>query len=108
MEEHKNTTNFRDQGLKFLNDKEWISFKNCNEAFKSKTHMKRSFCNEYRLNAKNYHFNKKKSYKSLDFSENTMKETSPVYSPFSTEKSIDLVYQNAIPNSVSLYFQPIS
>jgi len=101
MEEHK-TVNQRDQTQRKTFDyKEWRSYKNNIDGIGSQVHVRRSFQNETKSNPKLFHFNKKKIYKCQE----TMEEESPQpvqnISPFSLEKSVDQIYQTAIPNCVN-------
>jgi len=102
MEEQKTNTEQRAQTQrKDFNTKEWKSFKTSNDGVKSIVHLKKSFMNDCRTNIRNFHFAKKKSMKAFPIADESVKESTGQTTPFTIDKSIDRVYQTAIPNNVT-------
>lgn len=101
MEEQK-AVNQRDQNQRKTFDyKEYKSYKNSKEGVESLVHVKKSFISESKSNPRNFRYNKKKSTKILQAVEEEDSEVVKNPSPFQINKSIDQIYQTAIPNSVS-------
>ena len=107
MEEHK-TVNQRDQTQRKTFDfKEWRTYKNNVDGVRSQVHVKKSFQNETKSNPKVLHYNKKKNFKQQQTMEEETSKPVQNFSPFSLEKSVDQIYQTAIPNCVSTSIQSL-
>lgn len=104
MEEQKTTDIINTtEDQKAPTDPEWMTFRTTKDGFRSKAKIKTSFFNEHKNNLKTIHYNKRRSRRSLDYSEN-MQNSQPANSKYlMNEKSTNQVYQTAVPNSVSLF-----
>ena len=101
MEETKATTEQNELDTSAsLQNQEWTSFKHMRNGFKSKSHVKRSFLNEYSTNLKKSHLKRRKSLKTIPSFEESRKSEQN-FASFSSRKCADPIYQTAIPNSVS-------
>jgi len=105
MEEHK-TVNQRDQTQRKTFDfKEWRTYKNNVDGVRSQVHVKKSFQNETKSNPKVLHYNKKKNFKQQQTMEEETSKPVQNFSPFSLEKSVDQIYQTAIPNCATYSYE---
>jgi len=105
MEEQK-AVNQRDQNQRKTFDyKEFKSYKNSKEGVESLVHVKKSFLNESKSNPRSFRYNKKKSLKNMQVMEEEDKEPVQNPSPFQINKSIDQIYQTAIPNSATYSYE---
>lgn len=105
MEESKIANNSVDLiSKKNIEESDWRSFRNNQDGIRSRAHIKKSFFDEHKHNVKNWHFNKRKTYRPMDNSDSFSKDLCPQPMIFPMEKNTDQVYQTAIPNTVSPYF----